>query len=466
MKPKKIFILLPDGVGLRNFTFSSFVQIGEELGWQVTFWNNTPFDLTELGYSEIKLQIKPKPYTDLLKRSKIETELNHFTKKFNDEVYQTYKFPPSEKNLKAKLKNIVVRSITKKNNGEGGLHYLWQKIKSSERKSEYYKDCIADLEKEQPDIIFCTNQRPLNAVAAMVAAKDLKIPTCCFIYSWDNIPKATLIVEADEYFVWSKYMKDELIRYYPHIKPERINISGTPQFEFHFKTELLTDRSDFFEEFNLDIQKQYLCYSGDDETTSPDDPKYLDDVATAIRLLNSKDYNLGLIFRRCPVDFSNRYDHILEKNKDIITAVDPKWRKMGEKWNTILPTRDDLKLQMNTIAHTEAVINLGSSMVFDYAAYGKPCLFINYDKKIKEDENWSVSKVYNFIHFRSIPSENAVIWINSKIEISNKIKQALHNSSPVVEQAKNWFRKINLHPPEKSSHRIWSKIEEINLKSR
>jgi hypothetical protein len=466
LKQKKIFILLPDGVGLRNFAFSSFVGIGEELGWEVIFWNNTLFDLSKLGYQEIKLQIKPRPYTDLLKRSKIESELNIFTKKFNDDVYQTYKFPSSGIGLKAHFKNLFVHYTTKKKSSQNGVNSLREKIKSSERKSEYYRDCKAILEKEKPDVIFCTNQRPINAVAAITAAKDLEIPTCCFIYSWDNLPKATLIVEADYYFVWSEHMKDELLNYYPHIKSQNIYTTGTPQFESHYNPELLTNRSEFFKEFNLDTRKQYLCYSGDDITTCPDDPKYLNDVANAIRSLNCKGYDLGLIFRRCPVDFSDRYDHILQKNKDIITAVNPRWQKMGENWNAILPTTEDLKLQMNTIYHTEAVINLGSSMVFDYAAFKKPCLFINYDKEIKEDNKWSVSKIYNFIHFRSIPSENSVIWINSEAEISNKIIHALNNSSDVVKLAKTWFAKINQHPPEKSSNRIWSILEEIISKSR
>jgi hypothetical protein len=53
-KKKKIFILLPDGVGLRNFAFTSFAEIGEQMGWEVALWNQTPFELKELGYKEIK----------------------------------------------------------------------------------------------------------------------------------------------------------------------------------------------------------------------------------------------------------------------------------------------------------------------------------------------------------------------------------------------------------------------------
>jgi hypothetical protein len=35
------------------------------------------------------------------------------------------------------------------------------------------------------------------------AAQELGIPTATFIFSWDNLPKATLVLEPDYYFVWS-----------------------------------------------------------------------------------------------------------------------------------------------------------------------------------------------------------------------------------------------------------------------
>ena len=75
LRPKKILILLPDGVGLRNFAFTSFVETGEKLGLEVIFWNSTPFKLTNQGYKEFNLTGKPRALTDLLKRAKINAEL-------------------------------------------------------------------------------------------------------------------------------------------------------------------------------------------------------------------------------------------------------------------------------------------------------------------------------------------------------------------------------------------------------
>lgn len=462
MKPKKkILILLPDGVGLRNFAFTSFVEIGEQMGWEVIFWNHTPFDLEELGYKEITLEGSARPRTDLLKRAKIVAELNHFTKKFNDSVYQTYKFPSSKKAFKGKIKDGIVNVLIRTHKGEKGLQRLRKKMRSSERKGDYYKNCKAVLENENPDLVFCTNQRPVNAIAPLTAAQDLGIPTSTFIFSWDNLPKATMVVETDHYFVWSEYMRDELQRYYPSIAESQIHVTGTPQFEPQYDHSLSQSREDFFKEFGLDLSKKYICFSGDDVTTSPDDHQYLNDIAKTIKVLNSEGNKLGIIFRRCPVDFSDRYDSVLEKHSEIIVSIAPKWERAGERWNSILPTKQDLQLQINTILHSETVVNVGSSMVFDFALFGKPCLYLNYEAEKKINPDWSPEKVYKFVHFRSMPTGEEVYWLNSKDEIQAKLEEVLRNPKEKAEKALAWFNRINASPPEKASEKIWKNISSL-----
>lgn len=433
------------------------------MGWEVIFWNNTSFDLTDLGFSEIKLQGQPKPKSDLLKRAKIEVELNHFTGKFQDPVYQTYKFPSPSNSVKSFVKNKIVAVHANKYSGEKKLNILRQKLKKSEKRSSYYNACRIVLEKERPDFIFCTNQRPLTAIAPLSAAQDLGIPTGTFIFSWDNLPKATMVVDTDHFFVWSEYMNEELLKYYPHINPRQIHITGSPQFEPHYDKTLRKSREDFFGENNLDLTKRYLCFSGDDITTCPDDTSYLKDVAEAVEKINLQgDQKLGIIFRRSPVDFSDRYEMVLEEYKNLIVPLAPAWKKTGDNWNAVLPTKKDLELQINTILHSEAVINLASSMVFDFAIFNKPCLYLNYNVENKTDEKWFPQKVYDFIHFRSMPTGDEVIWLQSKEEIEQKIKLALSGSMENVHLANTWFSKINQQPAEKASERIWKSIDKIH----
>ena len=462
MQNNKIFILLPDGIGLRNFAFTNFYGLGLEKGFDIKFWNNTPFDLQKMGFNEIQIKYaKAHPLTDVLKVAQTHIELSQNIKKTNDKVYDSYRFTSTKKGLKEFLKNLVILTLIITNNSKSGLIRLRKWIAKNERKTKLYFDSLETLQNDKPSMVFCTNQRVMLAVAPILAAQDLGIPTATFIFSWDNLPKGTKIIETDFYFVWSEHMKSEMQFYYPHISENQIKVTGTPQFESHFQNDCIISKDVFFKQHNLNIDKKYICYSGDDITTSPNDPTYLADLANAIITLNKNGQNLGVIFRRCPVDFSSRFDTVLEKYKDIITSINPKWKKIGDSWNTILPTKEDLVLQMNTIFHSELVINLGSSMVFDFVAFNKPCGYINYDVPNVMSHK-SVKDIYDFIHFRSMPSNDAVFWINNSNEMEQKVLKMLgDDSSKVIKEAQKWFEKINQHPPEEASSRIWNAIKEI-----
>jgi len=459
MVNNKILILLPDGIGLRNFAYSDFYEIGKKEGFQMIYWNNTPFDLQDLGFQEIRItKAKTHPLTDIYKNARKQIELNLNQKKTKDTVYNSYRFPYSHTSFKKILKNTLQTILIYRYSSQKGLLKICKRIKDNERKTLFYQQSRLTLENEKPAFVFCTNQRPVLAIAPLLAAQDLGIPTATFIFSWDNLPKATMVVETDYYFVWSEHMKAELMFYYPEIQSKAIFVTGTPQFESHFDKSKIGSRLDFFIENQLDLRTKYICYSGDDGTTCPDDPQYLEDLALAIRHLNEKGHSLAIIFRRCPVDFSERFDKILEQYEDIIVAINPKWEQIGDMWNAILPRPEDLILQINTIAYSEMVVNLGSSMVFDYAAHAKPCAFINYDVTNKVLPNWTVEKIYNYIHFRSMPNKSAVIWLNSKKEIESKIEEALMNSKATIKHAEDWFKIINQYPPQNASQRIWNQI--------
>ena len=463
MSQNKIFILLPDGVGLRNFAYTHFYEIGKNKGHEVVFWNYTPFSVKEFGYDEIVVKnAKLHPITDIYKRAQIQIELSQNIKRAKDRVYDDYRFPFSLNTWKEKLKYALMKSIILTNNSSKGIARVKDKIKDKERRTKHYFDSLETLKSEKPDFVFCTNQRITQAVAPILAAQDLGIPTATFIFSWDNLPKGVKILDTDYYFVWSNHMKDELKYYYPSVQDEQIFVTGTPQFEPHFEKELLISKEQFFVDNNLDINKKYICFSGDDITTSPYDEIYLEDTAKAIEKLNKKGKNLGVIFRRCPVDFSNRYDEVLNKYAHIITPIIPKWQKIGEVWNSVLPTREDYILQVNTIFHSEFVVNLGSSMVFDFIAFNKPCCYINYDMPEGKFKDWSVNKVYKFIHFRSMPDKNSVYWLTKPDTFPEIFENILEtNNKDVLENAQKWFEKINLHPANKASERIWNAIEKV-----
>lgn len=454
---KKIFIFLPDGVGLRNFVFNDFYKNGLSKSFDITYWNNTRFHIDK---NTLKVpKGKSNWLTDIFKRTRKEIELKQFNKKFNDKTYASYSFPKKYNTLKNIIKNCIVELCTIMFNSDKGLKVVRRLMVNLERKSTYYDNVKKQLANEKPNFIFSTNQRPIRAIAPILAAKDLNIPTATFIFSWDNLPKGTLVIETDYYFVWSHYMKEELLKYYPFIKKSQIKITGTPQFETHYYETLKVEREVFFNNYNLDLNKKYICFSGDDVTTSPNDQFYLEDVANAIKNLNSKGFNLGLIYRKCPVDFTNRHKEVYNKFNDIIVLIDPLWDNIGNGWDHVMPNKEDTMLLVNTVRYTEMVINVGSSMVFDYVAHNKPCAFLNYNtiKTVKLD--WNIEKIYKYIHFRSMPSKEAVLWINNINEIEDIIIKGLNKNK--LDDTKEWYKIICGENPSNSSALIWKTIQEI-----
>jgi hypothetical protein len=295
----------------------------------------------------------------------------------------------------------------------------------------------------------------------MLAAQDLNIPTATFIFSWDNLPKATTLVETDYYFVWSKHMKKEILKYCPYVAEERILVTGTPQFQSHFDISIITSKEEFYKKYNLDFTKDYICYSGDDIVTSPLDQFYVEDLAKSVRELNAKGYNLGIIYRKCPVDFTDRYQIILDIYSDVIVSIDPLWRPVGKNWDEIMPTKEDFALQATICEHTLFVANVASSMVFDFVAHKKSCLFFDYEQPQLKKGIRDIGQNYNYIHFRSMPNKNAAVWCKNKKELTEVVRQIIDNEISNVPDGLIWFDTIVGTEPTKASQKIWEEISKI-----
>jgi hypothetical protein len=296
------------------------------------------------------------------------------------------------------------------------------------------------LEAIKPDLVFCTHQRALKAAAVFAAARKLSIKTTTVIYSWDNLPKARLALKADQYLVWSSYMKKELGIMYPEIASEKISITGTPQFEFFLKPEHIIPKETFYSTYNLNPQHKHICFSGDDKTTSPYDPHYLNDLAEALSSAGMQ-HDHRIIFRRCPVDTSNRYDWVLQKFPDLIVEIVPLWNFNSDRWSAVYPTFEDVRLLTSLAFYADVVMNVGSTMAFDFGMFGKPCIFINYDHVV--DKNWSVHTIYKFQHFRSMPSRDAVYWLNSKDAIAELVSKAVGDPTTAIHA---WFEVVTTAP--------------------
>lgn len=453
---KNIFILIPDGVGIKNYLYSKTFKNSEAA---LTLFHN--FDADTIAQIEKEVTITAKIEIPAYKesvREKFLRELIHLArlqynaKKVDNPTILDF-WKKGHKSLKLKAFYSLVTLASKFVNSYQSILKLEKKYDASLRKNAFYKQLSSILAQHRPDIIFCTHQRALKAPTVFAAASDLNIRTATVIYSWDNLPKARLALRADTYFVWSSYMERELQLFYPEIPSEQIQVTGTPQFEFYKDPKNILEKDAFFAQYGLDKGKRLLCFSGDDTRTSPYDPDYLNDLAEAITQ-SGLDSTCQIVFRRCPVDVSGRYDWVLKKFPNLIVDMPPLWNFNSKIWSAVYPTFEDVKLLVSLACYADLVINVGSTMAFDFGMFDKPCLFINYD--YKEDPNWSVNTIYNYQHFRSMPSTKAVFWLNDRESIAQVVETALSSPNTAI---KEWFETIVTYP-ETASEKISKELNQ------
>lgn len=459
----KVLLYLPDGIGLRNFAFGRFIPEGKRYGHCIEWWNETSFPVGVLTHcKETSFPEYPvNKWTYLLNRSRKRAELKRFCQREADEIYATYNRPLSYRPVIPALKSLFIDGLTAVFRKEKGILNLRKQMRNTERKTRRFSHAVEQLRLLAPNVLFCTNQRTSNGIVPIEAARELGIPSVCFIFSWDNLPKATMVLDADYYFVWSDFMKNEILQYYPHIAKERVKVVGTPQFERHTDVNYHWSRERFCSTFGLNPELKFCCFSGDDVTTSPYDPRYLKDLARTVEIKNRKGHGWHILFRPSPVDQSGRYKKVLSEYSHCITEISPAWKSFGQHWNQVYPTPEDHGLLINTILHSEMVFNVGSSMVFDFAILNKPCCYLNYNPKHSNLAMWRSEKIYNYIHFRSMPEKDAVFWAESMSDLESILNSTPEKRKNITQNAKKWFSLIVKQPAEKASENIWIEIDEI-----
>lgn len=441
LEKRKVLFVVPDGVGIRNYLYSDMISGLTNEGFDVLLMHNLDKELINLINARLNTPLN-QIELNFFREKKIQTLLREST------TFARLKSNARTKNNPTILENWVRGNVDFKRklflhfakflgsflNNYRSIQFLESLIEKLWKDTEAFIHYQEILMVYKPDLIFITHQRVPSLVPFCLAASSLKIKTISAIYSWDNLPKARLPIRTDFYAVWSDHMKNELLDFYPEIRSSQIFVTGTPQFDFYSNTQLIISRIEFAKRYNLDPEKRWVLFSGDDELTSPYDALYLKDVAEALVNLD----NIEILFRQVPVSSVDRYRNVIE-NFPNIKHIPPLWMK-GQNWNSFFPLFEDIQLLTNLCFHCGTVINIGSTMALDFSFFNKPGIFLKYD--VLKDPNWSTSTVYNFQHFRSFIGLDAVVFIEEKSEIESKILQVLNTPESVAVDRIIWRNKI------------------------
>ncbi|MBA3355397.1 MAG: hypothetical protein H0U18_05545 [Pyrinomonadaceae bacterium] len=429
----ELLLLIPDGVGVRNFILGSFLRQAVEKG-QVYALHVFPENLVTTHSDGLgpKVQWQPLvPYGDKPLSFTLRNALSYAQMYWADTQAMRYnRSLPISGSWRTRTAVHTAQLVGRAAASARGIGMLdrWH-CSAVDRmpEVEHYRRLLKEI---KPSVLFCSHQRPPIILPPVLAAKSLGIPTATFIFSWDNLTsKGRIAAPFDHYMVWSEHMRRELLRYYPDVSPEKIHIVGTPQFDPYANEKMLWSREEFFSRVGADPSRPLICYSGGDAGTCPEDPEHVGVLLELIRAGRIKE-NPQILLRPMPVDDGSRYSNVRRNYPELI-YLQPTWlhTEPGD-WSRVMPLLEDLQFLANLTHYADLNVNLASTMTLDFAIHDKPIVNIAFDVASPPPFGkplWDY--YYRFEHYRPVVELGAARFARSPEELVTHIDAYLENPS-------------------------------------
>ncbi|MDC9723193.1 MAG: hypothetical protein PSN34_10570, partial [Urechidicola sp.] len=428
---KRIGIVITDGVGYRNFIMSNFLQESSLKFDEVIIYSGLPKNTYDSdnhwqGFKNIKIIelavfIEPKKTWFFRKLKEVAHMILH--KKYygiNDNLQKGYPVNFTKRSVLIK----IIYAIAQFFHSEKSISKFEKLQFNSFKNHSVTKDCIKLLEKNIPDILFFTHQRPPYLAPLLFAAKSMQIKTSAFIFSWDNLAsKGRMLGNFDFYLVWSDLMKKELLYFYPHSNNENVKVVGTPQFEPYVMDKYQVDKDSFYQKFNLDVNKKIICYSCADADIGRNDEIHIRAILSFIKKSSEE---LQLLVRTSPAEDGKRFESLRNEFPQICWNF-PKWVLTRvnhvESWSQRVPNYEDVLDLKSILKFADVNVNMCSTMSLDYMLFDKPVIntvFGNDTNGLYNDQRF-----LNYGHYKYVIDSKAVTIAKNEEELHQQLNEAL-----------------------------------------
>jgi hypothetical protein len=466
MNKPSIAVLVPDGVGVRNFVLGRFLSEMAR-SFEPHVFHNIPERLLEHYTAPHGPAVTWRPMVPYLQARvpmvlQYTLEYAHMYRSRTQAMQRALGRP-----LSGPLRSrVFIRSsrlagrVGAALGCMGALESAYCAAAAARPEVRRYRELFSEI---QPAAVFCGSQRPTTVLPAVLAAKEMGIPTVAFVFSWDHLTtKGRIAAPFDHYLVWSRHMRGELMRYYPQIPADRIHIVGTPQFDPYADRSLLWSRDEFCRRIGADPARKLLCYSGGDLATCPEDPQHLEAVAEDVRTGRILG-NPHVLLRPVPVDNGKRYDAVCSRYPEII-RLQPQWLHAEPgNWTRVLPTAEDVQFLTNLTHHVDVNLNLGSTMTLDFGLHDKPVVNVAFDCSNPPVFGMPVWEYYyRYEHLRPVVDLGTTRIARTREQLAGHVNAYLEN--PALDRDGR-RRLVELQvdvPPGESSRRIVEVMEELS----
>lgn len=316
------------------------------------------------------------------------------------------------------------------------LHYFEQKISYWLRPTQEFDKLFMKL---KPDLIFlCSQVHGLGGDLPIKIAHGMGIKTSVFIFSWDNLTSRSRIFPYFDYwFVWNQSMKNQLINQYSYINPQKVFVTGTPQFDFHFKKEFEIDKMLFFSQLGLDPTRPYILYTTGMAQHFPEEHRTVRFIIEELSHIELP-VKPQLVIRPYIKDTSKEMLDLSTEfqNEVIFTPVfwEPKW---------FTPLLEDLFLYTNLVRYATLGINPASTVSLELLIHKHPVINIGFDppgSNLPKYLRWS--RHINFDHFKPLVESKVVNVAWTPQQLVDLITQFLKSPAPQASDQHSFLHKM------------------------
>lgn len=426
-------MLVPDGVGVRNFVLGRFLKSLAE-AVDVSVLHGIPAHLLPAYAAPASANVSWEPlvpYVETPTTATLRYSLAYAQMHWVNTRSMRFNASAAVRgSWRTRAVHRLARAIGRVSNTPVRMQWLDRWHCAAVRLQPSVKAYERTFRAAPPSILFCTHQRPPIVVPAVLAARNLGIPTATFIFSWDNLTsKGRIAAPFDHFLVWSELMRSELLQYYPDVTPDRVHVVGTPQFDPYDDPTLLLTRADFCAQLGADPSRPFICYSGGDHGNCPEDPNHVRVLMSLIRS-GAIAGRPQVVLRPSPVDDGTRYADVRRDYPELIYAP-PNWiHAEPGNWAKVFPPASDIQMLANLTHHADLNVNFGSTMSLDFALHDTPVVNPTFDVRTPPVFGMSLYEFCRqFEHYRPVEDLGAARFARSEAQFAQYINAYLQDPS-------------------------------------
>ncbi|MBI2050310.1 MAG: CDP-glycerol glycerophosphotransferase family protein [Parcubacteria group bacterium] len=286
------------------------------------------------------------------------------------------------------------------------------------------------FEKYQPSVVFATNI--IEEEAIIKAARRQQIPVFAMPKTWDNPSKRYFRAKADKVFVWSPYMKEQMMRLQDYRDTE-VEVMGIPQFDYYTDRSRHESREDFCLRVGLNPKKKIICFGSEGKVM-------LSDVPIAEMLSDFVDKRMLCqdcqLFIRPHFGYKNdekKFGSLAGKPGVVIDTYNHPSKGFRDEWDY---STGHMNHFLSVVRHADVLVNTGSTLTLDAAALGTPTVLITFDGYEKKPFHASSARWYVCDYYTELMRYRPALVARDPESLRETINTLLRESNRLADSQK------------------------------